>query len=214
MASAELTPETNIDYCYELENGFAARYIAFKARKLSRCTGFLRHEEYDLCRELQVLVFKRLPKFDPTAGCFNAWVKMVVDHHCLTLRRNALSQRRRCSYAESLSSLFEDAPGEAEPLSERLGQEDQDRLTGKASVLPHDEVDLKLDVATVVENLPPRLQRIAQLLMTHSVAEIARKLKLWPRNIYAAIKELRKTFADAGLQEYVGNFCTGEQETE
>lgn len=214
MDSATLTPETNIDFCHELESGFAARYIAHQARRLSRCTGFLRSEEHDLCRELHACVFKRLPKFDPTAGCFNAWVKMVVGHHCLTLRRNALTQRRQCAYAESLSALIDNAPGESEPLSDRIGQDDLDRRSGKASMLPHAEVDLRLDVGQVVRRLSPRLQKIARLLMTDSITEVARKLRVWPRNIYSAIGEMRKAFADAGLQEYVGKFCTDCQETE
>ena len=62
-----------------------------------------------------------------------------------------------------------------------------------------------LDLMAVLDSLPPPLREVAELLMTDSVAEAARRLGKSRSTIYGRLARLRERFEDAGLARYLPN---------
>lgn len=60
-------------------------------------------------------------------------------------------------------------------------------------------LDLRLDVAVVVERLPADLRRIALMLQRQPITDVARDLRLSRGTIYARIGRIRDYFEKAGL---------------
>jgi len=68
---------------------------------------------------------------------------------------------------------------------------------------PHGEkdfelVDLQADTQTILQRMPEDLRHICELLMTHTPAEVARRLEVHPSTITRAMQRIRPLFAQAG----------------
>jgi DNA-directed RNA polymerase specialized sigma24 family protein len=186
-----------IDFDYELTRGFAAGYVRRQATQLAHTIEHAcrqRASVDDLAQQLTLHLLERLPQFDRSQGCFVAFVKLVVGRSAADIRRRTRAQKR----GERTLSLETLAASGGEPeLSEALRLGDTGRSTGEAG-------ELAADVASLMDRLPRRLRRIAQLLARHSATTVRRKLHLSRKKFASAVGELQQRFRAGDLHEYLG----------
>src|SRR5262249_15935673 len=139
-------------------DSFALRQAACHARLLVRTAGFPAHDFDDLCQELLVDLLRRSPRFDARRGEWGGFVRGVVRNHATIL---ATRRYRRAQHEVLADDAFK--PGPKYPVTlEELHFYD-----------PISALDLRLDVARVVSQLPTQLQLLASLLCVISVCEVA-----------------------------------------
>ena len=86
---------------------------------------------------------------------------------------------------------------------DKFDQEDYLLRTGAQS-RPSDELSaLALDVAAVLETLPPELRDLCRRLMRNSITEVSRTTGIPRSTLYGLIHKVRTVFEDAGLRDHV-----------
>ena len=185
-------------------DAYAVGLIKYKARRLKGQAGFTTSDRDDLEQELILDLLRRRPKYNPKRAQFNTFIARVVEHRVASLieaRKAGTRDYRRCPY--SLNDRFEDEEGRSVERVDAFDQEDYLLRTGAQSK-PADELSaLAIDVAAVLERLPPELRDLCQRLATETVTEISRDAGVPRATIYESIKELREIFEDAGLRDYL-----------
>jgi RNA polymerase sigma-70 factor, ECF subfamily len=178
-----------IDLAQELTDGFAARFIRYKAGRLVGRAGFPPCDREDLEQDLRLHLVKRFPQFDPTRAHWNAFVVMVISRHVLTL----VAQRRRGKRHHDLTVLSLDQ------LSADVSDFTEEPTAGRCaprSALRDDTADRDtvLDVRHVMARLPPRQRELCRRLMKESPAEVARQMRVPRTTLSGRILSLRKEF--------------------
>jgi RNA polymerase sigma-70 factor, ECF subfamily len=149
--------------------GFAARAIRYKARQLAGRHGFSRSEREDIEQELRLDLLRRLAKFNPDIAPWNAFVRTLVDRHAATL---IAQRRRRIRATDDTESLIESR---------------------------HVSLDTVLDTKTVLAQLPRRARALCERLKQHTVAEVARQLRVPRSTLRGDIARVREQFQRAGF---------------
>ena len=183
---------------------YAAGLIKYKARKLVGKAGFTASDREDIEQELRLDLLRRLPKYNPKRAQRNTFIARVVEHRLATLieaQKAGIRDYRRCRC--SLNECFEDADGRSVERVDTFDQEDYLLRTGAQS-RPSEELNrLAIDVAAVLETLPPELRELCRRLKAETVTEISRDTGIPRGTIYESIKKLREIFKDAGLRNYL-----------
>ena len=192
------------DNQYDGIDPYAVRLIRYKARRLIGQAGFTASDREDIEQELVLDLLRRLPKYNPKRAQLNTFIARVVEHKIASLieaRKAGIRDYRRCPF--SLNDRFEDEEGRSVERVDTLDQEDYLLRTGAQS-RPSDELSaLTIDVAAVLESLPPELRELCRRLKAESVTEISRDTGVPRGTIYEGIKKLREIFEDAGLRDYL-----------
>ena len=183
---------------------YAAGLIRYKARKLVGKAGFTASDREDIEQELTLDLLRRLPKYNPKRAQLNTFIARVVEHRLASLieaQKAGIRDYRRCRC--SLNECFEDADGRSVERVDTFDQEDYLLRTGGQS-RPSEELSaLAIDVAAVLETLPPELRELCRRLKAETVTEISRDTGVPRGTIYESIKKLREIFKDAGLRNYL-----------
>ena len=183
---------------------YAAGLIRFKARRLVGQAGFTASDREDIEQELILDLLRRLPKYNPKRAQLNTFIARVVEHRLASLieaQKAGIRDYRRCRC--SLNERFEDADGRSVERVDTFDQEDYLLRTGAQS-RPSEELNrLAIDVATVLETLPPELRELCRRLKAETVTEISRDTGVPRGTIYESIKKLREIFKDVGLRNYL-----------
>ncbi len=183
---------------------YAAGLIKYKARKLVGKAGFTASDREDIEQELRLDLLRRLPKYNPKRAQRNTFIARVVEHRVASLieaQKAGIRDYRRCRC--SLNECFEDADGRSVERVDTFDQEDYLLRTGAQS-RPSEELSaLAIDVAAVLETLPPELRELCRRLKAETVTEISRDTGVPRGTIYESIKKLREIFKDAGLRNYL-----------
>ncbi len=193
------------DNHHEGFGAYAAHLIKFKARQLVGRVGFTESDREDLEQEMTEDLLRRLPKFDPRKASLHTFVARIVDHKIANLiryqRQEKRDHRRR---AFSLDEFIDDGEGHSISRVETISQDEHDLRAGKYTGPASEREDMRVDVWSVISELPPDLQAVAKLLMTHSITETARELGLHRDTIHRdRMVRLREFFEDGGLRGYL-----------
>lgn len=182
-------------------NEYARNVIRHKARQLIGKCGFTHDDYEDLQQEMLLDLLMRLPKFDPSKASYNTFVARIVDRKISNLIRDRGRQKRdhRCQ----VRPLDEEVEGEADiTREEMLSQDDVDLRTGRHDRPELERIEMRLDVARALADLPPDLKALAERLLSQSVTEAARDLGVPRSTLYGSgIARLRKIFEEAGLTD-------------
>ncbi len=182
---------------------YARKFVHVKARQLVGKYGFTRDDYEDLCQEMILDLLIRLPKFDPSKASLNTFIDRIVNRKAANLiryQRQAKRDYRRQAWApRHVTSKISQPPQDAGGIS----QDDFDFRFGKYTPPATRRQDLCIDVASILAALPPDLQPLAKLLMTHSVAEAARELRVARSTLCEGpLARLRGIFAEETLEKY------------
>jgi DNA-directed RNA polymerase specialized sigma24 family protein len=192
------------DLGQELTQGFAGRYIGYKARQLVGRYGYVTTDVADLEQELRLRLFQRLPKFDGSRGPWNSFVVAVVDRQVASLASRHLT-RSRWEAVQRMPSQ-----SASEMVAGNSGDDEESALrklppAGRGERTELDLVDLRHDIAVIVPHLPPELQDVWYWLQYDNVRAAARGLCVSPMTIYHRLRRLQAAFLAAERKHFCKN---------
>ena len=182
-------------------NDYVEELIHHKARQLIGTAGFTRDDVEDLEQEMRLDLLERLPKFDPNKATYNTFMSRLVERKISNLIRHRTQEIRdfRCEEG-SVHDVVECGDKKVECI-ETVTQDEQDFRLGRHIHSTKAHQDLKLDISLVLSTLTPELRKLAELLKTMSITEVARKLGIPRSTLYDRITRLRGIFEDMGLSK-------------
>ncbi len=178
-------------------NGYASGLIKFKARQLSRRSGFSRTDRADLEQELWTDLVGRLPRYDPGKASLNTFIARVVDRKVASILRYHLAAMR--SPARNEASLNE-------PVLDCDGRVVERHQTTPEAAGTYQRIhDLRRDLAEVRASLPTDILRAVMdaIGLGGTVNSIAEDMGLSRRTVERHVSDLRRIFEDAGLRDYL-----------
>ncbi|HWR49695.1 MAG TPA: hypothetical protein VN428_01215 [Bryobacteraceae bacterium] len=170
-----------------------------QASRLVVGSGFNVDDWEDLRQDLFTDCLRRVPKFDPSRGTWEGFVRGVVRHHSI-----ALSTRRNRRAAHEVL------------VAEDLGSDDMYRWDISGPSMPAGDnsaaaLELSIDVRRVVAALPPDLRLLAVRLTEMTITEIATEDGRARARIYEGISKIRAAFIEAGITPAVSRRPGGAQ---
>lgn len=183
---------------------FTHNYICRTAIRLhGRCIDDPAVTRDDLQQSLYLCLVRQLPNFNPCRGAWTNFVKMVVDHAAIdvrrTFRRPTLGRSVKPSLRLPDLQTFDNALV-LRPFDVDLGG--HGRRTGYWPLSHTERVDLQTDVESMLQRLNLRDRKLCGLLGLRPTVEAAASLGLARSTIYEQISRLRRTFEDRGLAKY------------
>ena len=179
---------------------YALRHIRHRARQLARTEGFTAQDIEDIQQDLIMDLLERLSKFDATKATCNMFVTSIIDRKVAAFIRDRNCKKRNPRREEcSLNECIDDGEGGS-----------IERIQTIAANSNQETTDLALDVEAVINRLSDDLRRLCELLKTNSITDTARAMGVPRTTLYTYIRQLRKVFKAAGLQNYLAgrsSFC-------
>lgn len=164
---------------YSGVDAYAAFFIGYKAKTLTRMPIFTPDDFEDLQQELMVAYLHAWPSFDPARGDRRSFIKTVVNTRALMLVREVEAQKRWTG---------------AKPLSLSAPvDEDGDIALGDTIADPtHLIMEQNADMAKMIAAMPDDLRQTYQLLSEYSVTEAAEMLGIPRTTMSSRLKKLQK----------------------
>lgn len=186
----------------DLFNDYARTLIRVKARQLVRRPEFTACEVEDLEQELSLHILTRLDRFDPSRGSINTYFARVVDTAIAMLIRERGRIKRNGGAGveiESLEKMVDQPDGAPTSLGGNLSDADAGHRYQTSHVSDLERSDLRMDVQSVMEELPPELRRMCEQLQRQDKSDVRRISGLSRRKFEAAISLIRDQFSKSGL---------------
>lgn len=170
--------------------------IDYRVRRLAIQFGLTDERRDDYAQDMVVEILAALAKFDPAQSARKTFINRVLDNFVKNAIRTEIHRRRReCDNPTPLEDISEAyAPVVNDPRQGQLGEAEQ--------------LDMQMDVAQVLSQMPRQLQKICSLLKIHSITETAKKLGINRTAIYRQLAEAREYFQRGGYDYSV--FCATE----
>lgn len=185
-------PDVNDRYC---------RCFIYRTAQTLVDEGFYQeHDLDDVVQDLTLHLLEQADQYDPTRARWTTFVRTVVEHQAISMRRHRSAQCRSKLVA-SLDVKVRDSDGQAVPLGTMISEEEYAEGKGHQHRDRFDEVDVSEDVQAMIENLSPEMQEVCELLKTQSVAATARQLGIPRSTLLNRLQSLRDQFEDAGLRD-------------
>jgi RNA polymerase sigma-70 factor (ECF subfamily) len=168
---------------------YILRQASCRASLLVATAGFPRDDWEDLRQEMVLDCLRRSPKFDPSRGDWQGFVRGVVRNHATVLVTRRHRSVRREALAEDLSHEEAGMPG------------DPDHLFGAGHKHEIEAgLQMSIDVQRVLNGLPPQLQNLALLLSELPMLEAGAKTGKSRSRVYQMTRQLRDAFVRAGFR--------------
>lgn len=189
---------------YPLFDTFTRNYIRHRAQRLVGRLGLTMADVPDIEQELAFNLVQRLSSFDARKSPRQAFIVRVVSNMVVTIaRRCKAGQRdyRRVAYSLDEITVNDDDEMVAE---DRLVTEDEKDLRLRTQTpSPYERIELQIDLARVLGNLPEPLRAICEQLMVHNPTRAARNLGIPRTTLYSLLPSIRRAFIDGGLRDYL-----------
>ncbi|TWU21815.1 sigma-70 family RNA polymerase sigma factor [Bythopirellula polymerisocia] len=182
---------------------FTRGIIRKKAKQVVGIAGFTRQDIPDLVQDLYVRVLQSLPKFDPKIAHIKEFITTVVERSIASILRDKKRKKRDFGRVGSLSELIQDSESCSTELADTLSLCDQDTRLGRHRRTAIDQVELCLDMESVVSTLPSSWRKLVELRKTLTMSEVARELGVPRTTLNDWMKSIRLIFQDAGLHDYL-----------
>ena len=108
-----------------------------------------------------------------------------------------------CSSDLSLQTPVATGEPEPVPLSDAIGQREQNARRGRWPRSPEEQAQLACDVTAVLDRLPAELRDLAVRLLTQSPSQIARATGVPRSTVYSRMRRLRRFLERADLHGYL-----------
>lgn len=185
---------------------FALDMVNIKATQLVGKAGFTLDDIDDIKQDMILDLLERLAKYDPSKSNFKLFVTCVIDRKGRNLirhRQMEMRDHRRevCSLNDEINMGISSDPVQRYSL---MDQDDPDIRSGKYRRPTEERNHLRIDMAVVLDDLPPELRRAVELLQCMSVTQAAREMGI-PRRTFREkhLVQLRELFKTKGLDQYL-----------
>jgi RNA polymerase sigma-70 factor (ECF subfamily) len=170
-------------------DAYVLQQASYRASLLVATAGFTSDDWEDLRQEMLLDCLRRSPKFNPSRGAWEGFVRGVVRNHATVLVTRRHRRARREVLAEDLSHYEAGTP---------------DDLDGPLGASRKHEIEaglqMSIDVHRVLKGLPPELQNLALLLSELPMLEAGAKTGKSRSRVYQMTRQLRDAFLRAGFR--------------
>lgn len=180
-------------------DGYAMRVIRYQAAWLVNHKGVPAQEQPDVVQELALRLLKRLENYDPARSKITTFVANSVRYDALALLQQRFTKKRIHERAtRSLDTPVVRQDGPRRTVGDFMTRPQQVRGRGRTEQDDQNQIDLREDVLTVLESLPPDLRRTCEAMLdARTSAEARRKASS------SELKVLRQRFSEAALRNYL-----------
>ena len=192
---------THGDQYREILSDYARTLIRVKARQLVRRPEFAVAEAEDLEQELTLRILTQLKHFDPARSSINTFIARVANSAVAMLIRDSGRKKRNGgggTQIESLEKMVDQPDGTASPMRATISDCDSNRRHQCRPLTDMEITQLRLDVAGVINHLPPELRRICVQLMEGNQSQSRQNSQLSRRKYQAAMNLIREQFTRSG----------------
>lgn len=185
---------------YSGVDSYAAFFIAYKAKTLTRMPIFTSDDFEDLQQELMLAYLHAWPDFDPVRGDRRSFIKTVVNTKALMLVRD--SERQKRWTGARIVSLSTPIGNGEDPTTLADIVDHESGLWG--SVFQEQSqafAEERLDIRRMLITMPEDLQKTYQALSENSVSEAAILLGIPRTTMSSRLKKLRKFVEDYMTQK-------------
>lgn len=184
---------------------FTSRFIRAKVRQLLGRAGFTESDRPGLTQQFAADIIKRRKDFNPKTASWEAFVVVVCENCFATILEHRRAEMRSHKREDgSLNRPIRDGEGNRTEFGATISEAQPGRRTGRYP-RPHEEAfDLVKDVASVLEQLPPRPREICERLKAgEPKSSIARDLGMSQGAFYGLLKRILARFEKASLRDYL-----------
>ncbi len=174
---------------HDFLDGYALERIDYRVRQLTpklNMTGDWDDLRHDMIAELLTAA----GRFDPSKATRETFIARVLDKFENDILRKHLRQR---SHPFSAAVSLDDS------LMEDDSFEDQIAVSDACDQEGH---ELRIDVDSLIEELPTYLQEVCGLLKYCTLTEAADELKISRQTLYRYLEIIREHFAAAGFDDF------------
>ncbi len=165
---------------HEHGGDYASWLIQHKADQLVGRYGFTESDREDIEQELTLALLERWPQYDPARSKPCTFVAKIVDHKVADLVKRQRQERR---------------------FRESIDLSHADRLTETTCPSHEEEVDLRLDVETVLASLPPNYRELCERLKHESLLAASEHMGVPESTLRFWLTKIRQAFEDAGFEK-------------
>lgn len=181
-------------------DSYAAFFITYKAKTLTRSPFFTADDFEDLQQELMLAYLHAWPKFDESKGNPKSFIKAVVNNCAGMIIREAESQMRWTGQKDmSLSTIV----GGDDSTMEMI-----ELITGDHSIWgdpfdssSHQAAELNMDIQKLLAGMPEDISMTYELLKDHSITEAAKLTGIPRTTLSSKAQRLRQYLEEWSLKE-------------
>lgn len=183
---------------------FTARFIRAKVRQLIGRAGFTEADREDLLQDFALDLLQRGQKFHPDTATWQAFVVVVCENRYATLFAHRRAAKRAAKHESgSLNRPIKDAEGNRTEFGAML-PDSQQQLRSRQHCRSQQELwELAQDIARVLDEMPPTMRKVCEIVMRESKAAAARELGISQGKLYEIIGRILARFDKAGLRDYL-----------
>lgn len=186
------------------EDQFASRLIRWKAFQLIRHPAFNQSDRLDIEQELVLELLRKCDRFDPNLARATTFVSRIVERKAASLIRNRIAEKRDYRrHRNLLNETICDTAGCNEERSQTLESSAVKTHTGQNLRSDEEQLNLQLDITSVLQSLPEDLRRTVELLSHVSQAATARRLGKSRRQVAKEVAMVRELFEGADLRSFL-----------
>lgn len=177
--------------------------IKHKSYNLIGTAGFTKSDRDDIESELAWHLRESLPKHNPERSKLMTFVNMVLNSKIASMiesRKSWYFDFR--AHAFSLNEEFTDSVGLIYGPGDSIDEDEYLAQIGKQSISKLAEVDLKSEIASIVNGLPADLKDFCEQIIEFGSIPAVSKYTGIPRGtLYDRVKNLKRAFKIAGFQK-------------
>ncbi len=185
------------------DDNFVRKVIHRQVGTLIAKSEFTPQDRDDLVQEVYVRATRSLQYYKPSVGHFYPYVCTVVQRHLTNIIRDRKVTKRSSSKRVSLSKTVHSEDGGLVEMSQTLNDQDHDRRLCRSRLSEDELNDLRIDLETVISDLPEKFQDLLRRRQTHSITEISRDLGIPRTTLNDWMVQIRKLFEEAGFDRYL-----------
>lgn len=181
---------------------YARRLIRFKARQISRRTGFSPSDREDIEQELWTLLFTQAPTYDAARASIDTFIDRVVNSGVrMILRERRRGKRSEGFIAQSIDDLPLESACEGDRAQPEVDGESRGRHRGVYSVSEMLRAEDAESTMHALREMPPAIREVCQRVMAGTVKSASRELGMSRRQIGNVLEHARSYLEQAGFGE-------------
>ena len=159
-------------------NDYALEQIEFRARTIGRQQGLSQSDIEDLQQDLALAVLDLGDRFEPDTASHATFINSALDW--------VIQKRVRDE---------EPQPVDIDDLDEAEEPVTNDPRNGQMSFF--DGINQAIDIADVIESMPPELREICTLLKSHSISEVCDHLEIGYAKLHRQVARIKQIFQES-----------------
>ena len=170
---------------HPLIDDYARGRIEYRVIHLSKTFHLDEPDKDDLRQDMMIELLKAGDRFDSAIAGQKTFINRVLD----TFYQRYLRRRRQRSRHNVFQPIgYDDVAVGFIP-----------ERTNESETSEQERTELRLDIETILQQMPPRLKDICTNLMEYSPSETAKRLNISPSTVTRSVPRIREYFVAAGF---------------